>query len=56
MTMRKKDDYLLHQSSIKVPHFYRNQRNRFIFRHFMLKKSLKRFITEYIHKVKTIMS
>ena len=56
MTMCKKDDYPSHQSSIKVPHFHCKQGSRFIFRHLTLKKSLKRFITEYIPKVRTIIS
>ena len=31
-----------------IPHFYCKKSNRFIFQHFMLKISLKRFITEYV--------
>ena len=54
--MCKKDDYLLRQSSIEVTHFYCKQRSRFIFKDLTLKKSFKRFITEYIPEVRTIIS
>ena len=56
MIMCKKDEYALRQSSIKLPHFYCKRRSRFIFIHLMLKKSFKRFITEYISDVRTIIS
>ena len=39
-----------------VPHFYCKQMSRFVFRHLTLTKSLKRFITEYIPDVRTIIS
>ena len=56
MIMCKKDEYPLRESSIKLPHFYCKRRSRFIFIHLMLKKSFKRFITEYISDVRTIIS
>ena len=54
--MFKADDCSSHQNNIKVLHFYCEQRSRFIFRRSTLKKSLKRFITEYITDVRTIIS
>ena len=39
---------------IKVPHFYSKQRSRFIFKHLMFKKSLKRFITEYLPELELL--
>ena len=55
MAACKEDDRQSHQIGIKVvPHFSSKQRNRFIFRHLMLKKSLERFITEYIPDVKLL--
>ena len=54
--MFKADDCSSHQNNIKVPHFYCEQRSRFIFRRSTLKKSLKSFITEYITDVRTIIS
>ena len=56
MIMCKKDEYPLRESSIKLPHFYCKRTSRFIFIHLMLKKSFKRFITEYISDVRTIIS
>ena len=44
--MYKKDDRFSHQNSIKVSHFHCEQRNRFVFKHLTLKKSLMMFITE----------
>ena len=55
MATCKEDDRQSHQIGIKaVPHFSSNQRNRFIFRHLMLKKCLEKFITEYIPDVKLL--
>ena len=54
MTICKKDDSLSHQNSIKVQYFYCKQRSKFIFRHLALKKHVKRFITEHILIVRTI--
>ena len=55
MAACKEDDRQSHQIGIKaVPHFSSKQRNRFIFRHSILKKSLERFITEYIPDVKLL--
>ena len=56
MALCTKDDNLLCQSNIQVPHFYCQQSSRFIFRHLMLKKSFKRLITEYIPDDRTIIS
>ena len=39
--MCEKDDRSSHQNSVKVPHFYCVQRNKFVFRHLLLKKSFK---------------
>ena len=54
--MSEKDDRLSHQNSIKVLHFYFNQKSRFIFIHLTLRKNVKRFVTEYIPDVRTIIS
>ena len=45
MTICKNKNWSPHQNSIKIPHFYCKQKSRFIFRHLILKKSLKMFIT-----------
>ena len=45
ITLYKKDDRSSHQNSVKVPHFYCKQRNRFVFQHLTLKKSLESFVT-----------
>ena len=54
--MCEKDDRLSHQNGIKVLHFYCSQRSSFIFIHLTLRKNVKRFITEYIPDVGTIVS
>ena len=47
MTRCKNNDGLSHQNGIKIPQFYLKQMSRFIFRHLILKKRLKTFITQY---------
>ena len=51
--MSKKDDSLSHQNSINVPHFIASKRIG-LFRHWTLRKSFKRFITEYIPDARTV--
>ena len=45
MTKCKKDDMLLHQKRFFIT-------SKGLFRHLTIKRSLKTFITEYIHKAK----
>ena len=52
--MCKKDDRLSHENNMKVLYFYCNQSSRFIFVHLILLKRVKRFITEYILDIRTI--
>ena len=52
--MCKKDGRLSHENNIKVLYFYCNQSSRFIFVHLILRKNVKRFITEYILDIRTI--
>ena len=52
--MSKKGDRLSHENNMKVLYFYCNQSSRFIFVHLILQKRVKRFITEYILDMRTI--
>ena len=52
--MCKKDDRLSHENNMKVLYFYCNQSSRLIFVHLILQKRVKRFITEYILDIRTI--
>ena len=50
----KKDDRLSHENNMKVLYFYCNQSSRLIFVQLILQKRMKRFITEYILDIRTI--
>ena len=52
--MCKKDGRLSHENNMKVLYFYFNQSGRFIFVNLILQKRVKRFITEYIPDIRTI--